>query len=216
METLLMDPLSAMIGGMFNIAGSAMNTSSAQSINSANLQMQQQMQSGAFLPAMYKNMVSGANAAGLNPLAVLGIKSPGGGPAMAPTNPGQGLQEFGRNIAQINVEKENLDLQARREDIAKTAALTKQTNIQNAINEITMRGIEGGKYVPPGVSEPAAVSAPVSSWPGMFKSWETSNPLSVRPGSFLDRYANPASYHPSEWMKFLPRSSDYNFSVWNQ
>jgi hypothetical protein len=157
METLLMDPISAMIGGGASIIGSLMNTSSAQSINSANLQMQQQMQTGAFLPAMYKNMVEGANAAGLNPLAVLGIKSPGGGPAMAPTNPGQGLQDLGRNIAQINVEKEQLDLQARREEVMQRAATTKQTSIDIDTKQWLLDQFKSGRMVPPG-AEPASTT----------------------------------------------------------
>jgi hypothetical protein len=208
METLLMfgDPLSALIGGGLGLIGSAMNTSSTQAINAANLQAQTWSAQGGYLPGLVAN----ANKAGLNPLAVLGSR----GPNMAVQvgdQPGAGLQRMGEAVSKMDLEGRDLSLQSMREDIAQKAATNKGTMIQNAIRAKTLQDLESGKTV--SGPEPASET----SWPGMFKQWESANPLSPRKGGFLDRWANPSSWVPSaDWMRFMPRSSDFNFSTWQQ
>ena len=115
-----MNPLSALVGGVSSVLGGFMNTSSAQAINSQNLMYAQEQASGQFLPAYYKNLVQGANAAGINPLAALGVSSPGFSFQAQPTNPGAGLMAAGRSIMEVDpyaetlknlsVEKANIDI----------------------------------------------------------------------------------------------------------
>jgi hypothetical protein len=159
METLLMpfgsDPLSALIGGGLGLIGSAMNTSSMQSINAANLQQQTWSAEGGYLPGLVQN----ANAAGLNPLAVLGSR----GPNMAVqvgTQPGAGLQEMGKEVASMDMQRQELDLQLRREQIQQTAAQTMQTNVDRARNQWLLEQWQSGKFVPPGMEPAAETSIP--------------------------------------------------------
>lgn len=150
METLLMDPMSALIGGGLSLIGGLMNTSSQQSINAANLQQQIWSAEGGYLPGLRAN----AEKAGFNPLAVLGSR----GPNMAVqvgTQPGSGLQQAGNIVSKMDIEGHELDLQAKREEVAQRAALTLQTNVERAKNQWLLEQWQSGKLVPPG-SEPAA------------------------------------------------------------
>lgn len=152
-----MDPISAMIGGGAAIAGSIMNTSSAQAINSAqmqlaqqNLQFQNKQVRGEFLPSYYTNLVEAGKESGLNPLALIGAHVQGGsGTSMTLSNPepGRGLMETGRILSQMDLEKRDIDLQRSREELQHQAALTKQTNIDNAIRFKTLSDLEQGKIV---------------------------------------------------------------------
>lgn len=103
-----MNPLSALVGGVSSLLGGFMNTSSAQAINSANLQYAMEQASGAFLPSYYKNLVSGASAAGINPLAALGVSSPGFSYQAQPTNPGEGLMAAAKGLFQVDPHEEKL------------------------------------------------------------------------------------------------------------
>lgn len=87
------DFLGGLVGGIGDVFGSIMNTSSQQSINAANLQQQMAIASGAQLPALVRN----ANAAGINPLAVLGQSAPGGMAAVG-TNPGMAMSSAGKGL----------------------------------------------------------------------------------------------------------------------
>jgi hypothetical protein len=142
METLLMDPLSALIGGAASLVGGLMNTSSTQSINAANIQQQIWSAEGGYLPGLVAN----ANKAGLNPLAVLGSR----GPNMAVqvgTQPGAGLQEAGRQIAQIDMKKREYELELMRENVMQQAAVTKNTMIRNAVQQKVYEDLESGRTV---------------------------------------------------------------------
>jgi hypothetical protein len=145
-----MDPLSAMIGGVSSLIGGFMNTSSAQAINAANLQEQTWSAQGGYLPGLVQN----AQAAGLNPLAVLGSRGPNMAVQVNP-NPGSGLQQFGQDIAHANLQSFELDQQQKKENLAHTAAVTKQTNIDNAVKQEVLKGIDSGRYNPPGLTEHA-------------------------------------------------------------
>lgn len=142
METLLVDPISALIGAGASLIGGVMNTSSTQSINAANLQQQMWSAQGGYLPGLVAN----ANKAGLNPLAVLGSR----GPNMAVqvgTQPGAGLQEAGREISRIDMESREADLAQKHEQLMHTAAINKQTAIDNAIKLKTLDDLEAGRIV---------------------------------------------------------------------
>lgn len=91
-----MDPMSAMIGAGSSLIGGLMNTSSQQAINTANIANAQSMARGDYLPGLVAN----ANAAGLSPLAVLGMHAPSV-PAMISGDPGSGLQRAGQVLSQV-------------------------------------------------------------------------------------------------------------------
>lgn len=96
-----------------------MNSASQRSINAANLaQNQAQFNAsmdfatgqakGANLGDYYSNMVSGARSAGLSPLAVMGISNNVSAPMavgsnMEATNPGTGIAEAGKILAQMKL-----------------------------------------------------------------------------------------------------------------
>src|SRR5262245_3759989 len=140
METLLMDPISALIGGglgaVSNIVGSMMNTSSQQAINAANLNFAMQQQQGLHLGEYFGNMYAGAQSAGYNPLAVLGVKSPGGGAGQVAPMSGAGVAAggtaLGNAISRIDMETREQDLARKKEENAHIAATTRQTMIDNA------------------------------------------------------------------------------------
>lgn len=152
-----MDPMSAMIGGVASIAGGVMNTSSAQAINAAQMQnaaLNRQFQSdqvqGKFLPEYYRNLVEAGKSAGLNPLALIGAHVQGGsGTSMtlSQTDPGRGLQDFGRMIGNMDIERREVDIQKGKEELQHQAALTKQTNIDNAIRLKTLDDLNSGRIV---------------------------------------------------------------------
>ena len=88
-----MDPFSALIMAGGSLLGGFMNTSSAQAINSANLQQSMYMANNAV-----SMRVADAKRAGINPLAALGVSTPGFA-AQTPTDPGQGLMQMGKAVA---------------------------------------------------------------------------------------------------------------------
>ena len=107
MESLLMasfDPLSALIGGGLNLIGGQMAQNEAGNINERNWNQQLFMASGGYLPGL----VSNAEKAGINPLAVLGQHAPTGGTAV-PIGAGSGLQAAGKILADMDPNKEALD-----------------------------------------------------------------------------------------------------------
>lgn len=83
------DFFGGLLGGLGSIFGGLMNTSSAQAINAANLQQSMFMANNAV--AM---RVADAKRSGINPLAALGVSTPGFA-AQTPTDPGQGLMQAG-------------------------------------------------------------------------------------------------------------------------
>lgn len=88
-----MEALAALLAGGADIAGGLLNTSSAQAINSANLAQQM------FLANNSVSMrVADAKRAGINPLAALGVSSPGFVGA-TPTEPGSGVAAAGQDIS---------------------------------------------------------------------------------------------------------------------
>jgi len=194
METLLMDPLSALIGGVSSIFGGMMNTSSQQAINAANLQQQTWSAEGGYLPGLVQN----ANAAGLNPLAVLGSR----GPNMAVqvgTQPGAGLQAFGQEIARADFEKRDVDIQAAKERIEHEAALTKQTNIDNAIRQKTLNDLNSGRTIsgPQPAADTSVTGAAIQGGKDI-GNWVSNNIPAIPFNSWADKVA-PQIYQPPAW-----------------
>lgn len=98
------DFLGGLVGAVGDVFGGLMNTSSAQAINSANLAQQM------FLANNSVSMrVADAKRAGINPLAALGVSSPGFVGA-TPTEPGSGVAAAGQDIARaISANKDRSD-----------------------------------------------------------------------------------------------------------
>lgn len=92
------------MGAVGDVFGGLMNTSSAQAINSANLAQQM------FLANNSVSMrVADAKRAGINPLAALGVSSPGFVGA-SNTDPGAGVAAAGQDIARaMEANKEKAD-----------------------------------------------------------------------------------------------------------
>lgn len=93
-----MDPITGLLAAGASLLGGFMNSSSTQAINAANIQQQNFMAGGGNLPSL----VSNAKAAGLNPLAVLGNVS-GGSPVQVGTDPGQGMMQAGKILADMKM-----------------------------------------------------------------------------------------------------------------
>lgn len=205
-----MDPFTLMaalgpslIGGGMSLAGGLMNTSSTQAINAANIQNQMWSAQGGYLPGLVAN----ANKAGLNPLAVLGSR----GPNMAVqvgTQPGAGLQEFGRDVARLDPQMRELQLDERREALLKEAAINKGMILDNAIKQETFQGIQSGKYIPPGVSQPAQdVSIPGAAIQGAkdFGNW-----VSGQYGRIPQYIRRPQDIPFDRWRRFVPDSTQFS------
>ena len=93
-----MDPISAMIGGMFSLGGGLLSSSAQSAANQANIQQAQYQETGAYLPQLIAN----ARKAGINPLAVL----PGGGGSaniQPVTGVGSSLGDIGQNLSRMSI-----------------------------------------------------------------------------------------------------------------
>lgn len=142
-----MDPLAALIGAGGSVIGSMMNTSSTQAINAANLQQQLFMAQGGYLPGL----VSNAQKAGINPLAVLGIHAPTGGTMVAP-NPGAGVAAAAASLASMKDphqrRMEELQERAGETDIQLRNAQVTNTMVESARNRYVLNQLVSGKYLP--------------------------------------------------------------------
>lgn len=169
-----MDPLSALIGGGLNagasIIGGMMNTSSAAAINTQNLQQQMALAQGRYLP----DLVANAQKAGLSPLAVLGIHTPGFAGA-TPTDPGSGIAAGGRAlgdaISQIGPHQNKMmELQERKgeTEIQALNAQITNANIEMARNKYALDQLRAHpNWLAPGNSQPASETATLpanASW----------------------------------------------------
>ena len=160
-----MDPISALIGGAASLFGSFMNTSSQQAINAQNLAAQQGALQGDYLPGLVAN----AQRAGLSPLAVLGQHAPNMAVEVG-TQPGQGMQDVGRMMAQVDPSIESMrSLQEERAriDIANARQLGNNAAIEGAKNMTLLEMIDKHRddpnYHPSDLSE--------RSLPGMGVDW---------------------------------------------
>jgi hypothetical protein len=152
-----MDPLSALIGGGMSLIGGLMNTSSAQAINTQNLQQQMWLAQNAI-----QMKVKDANKAGINPLAALGVSSPGFTGAV-PTEPGAGLMAAGKGVMSERIDPtvdvaRKLALDKVATEIESLRANNTNTMIQMAMNEEALSRLhskEGKYWVPSGWSEPS-------------------------------------------------------------
>lgn len=151
-----MDPISALIGAGSSLIGGFLNRSSTQSINAANLQQQMQMAQGAYLPGLVAN----ANAAGLNPLAVLGQHAPAGGSAV-PIGGGEGIADAGKFLSQIK-DPHTVAMEKEAEQKVKTEtellrAQMSNVSIEAARNLHVLKTlITNPRLLPTGVQEPAS------------------------------------------------------------
>lgn len=128
-----MDPLSALIGGAASIFGGLMNSSSQQAINSANLQQSMYMANNAV-----SMRVADARRAGINPLAALGVSTPGFVGA-APTDPGAGVGQAGTILSKMadpqHLEQmKNLEETKAAVDIANARTMGNNAAIEGARN----------------------------------------------------------------------------------
>lgn len=163
-----MDAISALIGAGSSIVGGFMNTSSAQSINSANIQQARSMAQGDYLP----NLVFNAQKAGLSPLAVLGSHTPGFS-ASTPTDPGAGVIGAGKSLMELSdrahVEKmQGLAERKAETDIQALNAGITNTNIEMARNKYALDQLRAHpEWLAPGNSQPAkdtSFPAPQVQW----------------------------------------------------
>lgn len=115
--------LGGLAGGLGSIFGGLMNTSSAQSINSANLANQVMLANTAV-----RTRVADANKAGINPLAALGVSSPGFVGATA-TDPGAGVAAAGQDISRALMAMKD---RAEKEDDLQKALIQAQIDRENA------------------------------------------------------------------------------------
>ena len=168
-----MNPLSALVGGVSSLIGGFMNTSSAQAINSQNLQYAQEAASGQFLPQYYQNLVKGANAAGINPLAALGVSSGGGGGGaiMAPPDVGSGVARAGEFLSQIKdphtIAMEKGQERKLEAEIQLTNANSAETLGRARTNDIVRGQLAGGHLIAPGLTEYSRDAGSLFSIPGV-------------------------------------------------
>lgn len=148
------DFLGGLAGGIGDVFGAMLNTSSQQSINSANLQQQMAIASGAQLPALVAN----AKAAGLNPLAVLGQSAPGGmaavgtNPGAAATGAGQGMKEAFAGIKADELFDEQL--KKAKVDVANARTLGNNAAIQGARDMWSLEAMQDYLRTHPGAAPP--------------------------------------------------------------
>jgi len=155
MFDFLGDIFGGLIGAGGAAAGAQINASSAQAINTQQLQQSMNMAQGTYLPGLIKN----ATAAGINPLVAMGIKTPNV-PSLNVPQPGSGIAEGARQLggalqgALGEINRVNLDK-------AKAEAQTARTNSINAAiqttvqQDIARKVRENPELVPPGWNEPA-------------------------------------------------------------
>lgn len=150
-----MDPISALIGGGISLLGGIMNRSSVQAANTQNLQQQMSMATGAYLPALRAN----AEAAGFNPLAVLGLHTPDMA-VSRPADASSGVMRLGEFAAQ-SLSPHNVEMEKLSEDDAKAAIELKrsqlsESSIRAAVNKYTLGTLlNRPDLLPEGVKEPA-------------------------------------------------------------
>jgi hypothetical protein len=143
---MALDPLSALIGGGSSIASSIINANEAGDINERNFGQQLFMAGGGYLPGL----VSSANNAGLNPLAVLGMHAPTGGTAV-PIGAGAGVAGAGKFLSDIKDQHtltvEDLQEKSLRQDVLIKGQQMTQQEIDNAIRLKTLNDLHAGKTV---------------------------------------------------------------------
>lgn len=151
-----MDIFGSLLGGAASLIGGFMNTSAQEQINAQNIQQQNFMASGGNLPALVRN----ANAAGINPLAALGVSSPGFSGSVSP-EPGGGLAAVGAQIMKSASEAQdksdqldNLKSELVKSQIAKTQADTNYVNQQAFSSRMDRAfGDPGRPHTPTGAAD---------------------------------------------------------------
>lgn len=155
MFDFLGDIFGGLLKGGSDLAAANINASSAQAINSQQIQQAMNMAQGTYLPGLIKN----ATAAGINPLVAMGVKTPSA-PTLNVPQPGNLIgaagEALGSSIDKIATEASRVQL-----DKAKADAQTARTNSINAAiqttvqQDIARRLRENPDLTPPGWNEPA-------------------------------------------------------------
>lgn len=161
MDPVTLSLIGAGIAGGSSLLGGYMNTSSAQAINSQNLQAAMAMRNTGLI-----STVAQARQEGINPLAALGVSGGPGFSMAQPTDPGAGVisggQAAGKILASIDPyveERKNLDVEKARVDIANARIAGNNTAQQVARDSMINQMIENyisrhPDAIPEGVQQP--------------------------------------------------------------
>jgi hypothetical protein len=191
-----MEPISAGIGALGGLVGAGLNAYESGQINKANVQQQQWSAEGGYLPGLIAN----AKAAGINPLAVLGMHAPTSGTEVssgAGAQVGQALSSLSQIKDPHQVAMEKLNEQLMNRQITALNGQINNSTIEAARNQYTLDYLRNNPNMrPEGVNEPTPTGT-ATDWmlnlpavPGMGPFDKVHIPLPGLPAGF-----DPGSYN---------------------